>query len=88
MLAYKDFYPKIEEKGGYFTPDKWQSLEAAMADANAWLTESKVSVLNVETVVLPNMWSDYEEGPQDAHLTALGTRVNWYQFIRVWYMQN
>ena len=87
MLAFKDFYPKIEEKGNFFKRDKWQSLEAALEDANAWLAESKVSVLNVETVVLPNMWSDYEEGPQDAHLTSY-QQSNWYQLIRVWYTQN
>lgn len=89
MLGFKDFYPKIEEKGGFFSRDKWQPLNAALEETNAWLAETQVQVLNVETVLLPNVWNDDEDGPQDAELRTAGEHSSyWHQIIRVWYMQN
>jgi hypothetical protein len=43
-------------------------------------------VLNVETVVLPNIWSRFEEGSRDPALGISGdSPSHWHQFIRVWF---
>jgi hypothetical protein len=70
---------------GFIAPAEHESFDAALEDANRWISEHHIRVINIETVVLPNIWSRYEEGPAD---TALGTgdSVNyWHQFLRVWY---
>ena len=47
---------------------------------------SHPDVLNVETVVLPNIWSPYEEGSADVALGTSGEMPShWHQFIRCWY---
>jgi hypothetical protein len=86
MLQHRDFVPKMTKPAAFFSPAEHESFDAALAEANAWIAASGVRVVNVETVVLPNIWSRYEEGSRD---TALGTSGEspsfWYQFIRVWY---
>ena len=50
------------------------------------IDRSVVDVVNVETVVLPNIWSQYEEGTTDPALHTSGDMASqWNQFIRVWY---
>ncbi len=82
MYHFKDFAPQIKKKG-FFKTD-FQSFEEALSAANAWITNSKIDVVNIETVVLPEMWR--EDGTIDTDLTTSGDMMNsWYQFIRVWY---
>jgi len=61
-------------------------MEAALVAANAWIKESHITIVNVETVVLPNIWSRYEEGTTDVALGTSGEMPShWHQFVRVWY---
>jgi hypothetical protein len=61
-------------------------MEAAVAAANSWIKEYDIKIVNVETVVLPNIWSRYEEGPTDVALGTSGEMPShWHQFVRVWY---
>ena len=89
MIAYKEFLPR-QLRAPRLSFDlgdmrgEYEHFDAAVAAANAWLAESGVKILNVETVVLPNVWSPYEEGPDDAALAA-GEAPVWNQFLRVWY---
>ncbi len=84
MIAFKDFAPQITRKG--FFKNHFQSMQDALAEANHWINSHQVQILNVETVVLPEIWR--EEGTTDPELTTSGDMMNsWYQFIRVWYRQ-
>jgi hypothetical protein len=84
MIDYKDFAPQQLEPPGLLSGGKYESFDAALAAANKWIQTKQVKVLNVETVVLPNMWR--EEGTTDVKLSVHGeTRASWHQFIRVWY---
>jgi hypothetical protein len=86
MLRYHDFVPKQTKQAAWFSPAEYQSLDAALAEANLWIKENEIRVLNVETVVLPNIWSQFEEGSSDPALGASGeSPSHWHQFIRVWY---
>jgi hypothetical protein len=84
MLAFRDFAPEVVKEGRWFTPPTFESLEAALKAANAWIAEESINVVNVETVVLPNIHAPFEEGTQDPEL-AQANYARWYQFIRVWY---
>jgi hypothetical protein len=90
MLAFKDFVPK-QLKAPHFglsaeaQQGSYESLEVALAAANAWVREENVTLVNVETVVLPNLWANWEQGSADPVLGVGTTTPLWHQFIRVWY---
>ncbi len=82
MIGFEDFAPRIIKSG--FFGREFESFEAALAGANEWIDSSGVDVVNVETVVLPQIWD--EAGTTDTDLTIYGERTaTWHQFIRVWY---
>ena len=89
MIRYRDFAPH-RIRGGLLHADKYEHIDAAVAAANAWLAESHIEPVTMETVVLPNIWSSNEEGTADGSVetTESMTSVNaWYQFLRVWYRE-
>jgi len=84
MIAYKDFAPKMTKRGFFST--EFQTFDQAVLAANQWIEQNRVEVVSIETVVLPEMWS--EEGTTDTELTTSGDMMSsWYQFIRVWYQK-
>lgn len=86
MIAYQDFVPKQLKPPGFLTPAVHEPFDAAVAAANAWLRQYHVRVINIETVVLPNIFSRFEEGSADSSLGTSGeSPSHWHQFLRVWY---
>lgn len=86
MIAFKDFAPQQTAPGGLLTLPVYELIEGAVQAANVWITQTNVQVLNVETVVLPNLWHPGKRGTGETLLRAAdGFPVNWYQFVRVWY---
>ena len=86
MIRYHDFVPQQVTPAGFLTPAQYDSLHRALVEANQWIKENEIRVLNVDTVVLPNIWSRYEEGSRDPALGISGdSPSHWHQFVRVWY---
>jgi hypothetical protein len=86
MLQFRDFVPKMLAAPKLFKAGDYETLGGALAAANQWIEEDNVRLLNIETVVLPNIWSRYEEGTTDVALGTSGEMPShWHQFIRVWY---
>ena len=86
MLKFKDFVPKMLAQPGLFKAGEYESMEDAMEAANAWISENDIQIINFETVVLPNIWSRWEEGSTDASIGTSGDMASrWHQFLRVWY---
>ncbi len=91
MLNFCDFVPKYElvsrETSFAREVEKTDAFEQAVARAGEFIKQPGIKVLQIETVVLPNMWD--EEGSQDVALRVQETRgekySRWHQFIRVWY---
>ncbi len=85
-LLAKDFVPQ-KIKGGMFKSGKIQTFQEVLDAANQWIIQNNhIEVLNVETVVLPNIHESDEEGSQDTELWTGGeSSSNWYQLLRVWY---
>ena len=76
----------MTERPGFFKLAEHESFDAAVTAANQWIKESGVKVLNVEPVVLPNIWSHFEDGTTDGSLgLSVGSQSHWHQFLRVWY---
>ena len=70
MIRYQDFTPQMLTPPGFLTHATYEPLQVAVDAVNAWIKENGIHILNIETLLLPNIWSRYEEGPSDP---ALGT---------------
>jgi hypothetical protein len=85
-LAFRDFIPRQLSGVGVFKVAEYESFDAAVVAANHWIVEHAIEVIQLETVVLPNIWSKYEEGTLDASIgTSGGMTAHWHQFLRVWH---
>src|SRR5207244_919451 len=90
MIRFRDFVPKQLHAPhfGLSTSSlqgEYETLESALAAANEWRQREGIRVLNLETVVLPNMWAGWEQGSTDPVLGPASGAPLWYQFIRIWY---
>ena len=85
-LYMKDFEPDTESRKNILgrRDTYFKSLDTALAKVNAWVDETGIEVVSIETVTLPNIHSESEEGTGDTELPASNYSL-WYQFIRVWY---
>ncbi len=81
-LNYRDFFPTLIESG--FFSSTHEELPATVGRASEWIEESGVRVVNVETVVLPNVQGE-EEASQAGIYTSGEMSSRWYQVVRVWY---
>jgi hypothetical protein len=81
-VAFKDFFPQVTHSG--FLSSEYEAFEQVVNRANDWMAGSGVRVLNVETVVLPNV-NTGEEAQQTNIRTSSEMSSYWRQFLRVWY---
>jgi len=59
-IAFQDFAPAVTHSG-YFSSD-YEPLTAVVARANEWMANVGARVVNVETVLLPNLSDGYSVG--------------------------
>lgn len=86
VLKYKNFVPRATREAGFFTREDYENFDAAVAAADAWIAETGVELVQIETVVLPNMFASGEKGPNDTFIYQSGDMSShWHQFVRVWY---
>ncbi|NEQ50739.1 MAG: hypothetical protein F6K11_11485 [Leptolyngbya sp. SIO3F4] len=86
MIAFKDFVPEQVSAGGLFSSPEYEMLEKAVAQANDWIETSEIKVLNIETVILPNIYKYDRDGSTDSPLLSSGENATtWHQIVRVWY---
>lgn len=84
MIQFIDFVPDI--KKNFLVANDIESLESTMRRMNEWIRRNEsYEIINIETVVLPNMHGRSEEGSEDPELYFTEYRPAWYQFLRVWY---
>jgi hypothetical protein len=86
MIKYQDFAPQMLTPPGFLKLATYEPLQVAVDAANLWIKEHEVRVFNIETLLLPNIWSRYEEGSSDPALGTSGeSPTQWHQVVRVWY---
>ena len=86
MIGFQDFAPRQTVPAGFLRPAQHEMLQEALAVANGWIAQNNVQVINVETVVLPNIYHPGEQGSTDPELRISGEMSSyWYQIVRVWY---
>ena len=81
-IRFKDFFPEILSQG--FFSNEYATLQETVDRANDWIDRKEVRVLNVETVVLPNIGNDGKTA-EVAIRTSGEMSSYWYQVVRVWY---
>ena len=81
-VAFKDFFPQVTQSG--FQSNEYESFQQVVNRANEWIADSGVQVLNVETLVLPNV-SNEAEALQTNIRTSGEMSSYWRQILRVWY---
>jgi hypothetical protein len=81
-IAFKDFFPQVTRAG--FLSSEHESFQEIVNRANAWMASSGVQVLNVETLVLPNV-SDEAQAQETNIRTSGEVSSYWRQILRVWY---
>jgi len=86
MIKNIDFTPQVTKKGGLFKSTQMQGFGEIVDQMNQWVSENNPDIINIETVVLPNIYDPDEEGSEDTMLGTGGqSNALWYQFIRIWY---
>ncbi len=88
MLKYRDFVPREISASGFLKPGEYESFDHAVDAANHWLADNHIRLLKIETVVLPNIHSRWEDGTVDAAIRTSGDSPSqWHQFLRIWYQE-
>lgn len=85
MIEFKEFVPEVVERG--FLTSRVEEVRQCLQRANEWIASEDIEVINLETIVLPNLHT--EDGPEDTQIHVnTDFAVTWNQFIRVWYRRN
>jgi hypothetical protein len=84
-IHFRDFASEVKSRG--FFSNEYATLQETVDRANAWIAEVGVRVLNVETVVLPNVGDGEEKTAATAIRTSGEMSSWWYQVVRVWYQE-
>ncbi|MEO0582650.1 MAG: hypothetical protein AAF135_10540 [Bacteroidota bacterium] len=87
MIKYKDFVPKYEKRDWVQNPKDFQDFHELLPEINDWLEGDSRRLINIETVVLPNIHKLKEKGSIDTDLMMSGSYDRWHQFVRVWYWE-
>ncbi len=79
-ILFRDFVPA--HKGGGMLNPVYETATEVAARASAWIEASGIQMIQMETVVLPNIGDDSNAGMKHA-----GQHPWWWQVIRVWYRE-
>jgi hypothetical protein len=83
MLRYRDFTPQVKQQSSFLgIIQKTSTLDEVVAEANSWIEESRVSVVNIETLILP--WSGNNNQAIGPYF-RVGEAMQMLQTVRVWY---
>ena len=85
MIAFKDFLPRRVGSGGFLSlGNAYETIDKSLITVNQWLASHPVHVLNIETVIIPNVLQN-ASGSVVAGTHTSENGADWYQTIRVWY---
>ena len=55
MINFIDFFPRRISEGGMFSTARYESIESLMSEVSAWIENEGVELINIETLLLPNL---------------------------------
>ena len=95
MIKYKDFAPRITERGPFGGASNYESFSEVVSAVNQWIGSVTIQVINVETIVLPDRiegTSDDVYGVTTSNgfypvMISQGLAIKYFQCVRVWYRE-
>ena len=87
MIKFKDFVPQFKKRDWVKQPMKFDDFTELLPEMNDWLEGDSRRLINIETVVLPNIHKLNEAGSTDTDLVTPSSYNRWHQFVRVWYWE-
>ncbi|AFY66348.1 hypothetical protein [Geitlerinema sp. PCC 7407] len=95
MIQYKDFAPRITERGPFGGASDYESFSDVVSAVNQWIGSAAIQVINVETVVLPDRIEGTSDGVYGLTtsnafypvMISQGLAINYFQCVRVWYRE-
>ena len=95
MIQYKDFAPRITERGPFGGASDYESFSDVVSAVNQWIGSAAIEVINVETVVLPDRIEGTSDGVYGLTtsnafypvMISQGLVINYFQCVRVWYRE-
>lgn len=95
MIQYKDFAPRITERGPFGGASDYESFSDVVGAVNQWIGSAAIQVINVETVVLPDRIEGTSDGVYGLTtsnafypvMISQGLAINYFQCVRVWYRE-
>ena len=95
MIQFKDFAPRITDRGPFGGPSEYESFSEVVSAANQWIENTTIQVINVETVVLPDRIEGTSDGVYGVTtsnafypvMISQGLAINYFQCVRVWYRE-
>lgn len=82
FIAHRDFVPLVLREG-FFSSD-YEPLESTVARANEWMAQVGARVVNLETILLPNL-KEVADASANGIRTSGESSTRWFQVVRVWY---
>lgn len=83
-IAFKDFFPEKVGESRILKVAKLENSSDILRRINDWIKAENVSVINIETVVLPDGLL-HAKGEELIARYAASQYITWCQFYRVWY---
>lgn len=80
-IRFRDFPPDETDRHWLAGPS-YAPLKESVERANEWIAAKGASVLNVETVLIPNLG----DGSPGETKRVTGEWITWIQVVRVWYI--
>jgi hypothetical protein len=95
MIQYKDFAPRITDRGPFGGASEYESFAEVVSAVNQWIESSTIQMITVETVVLPDRIEGTSDGVYGVKtsngyypvMISQGVTINCFQCVRVWYRE-
>lgn len=89
MIKFKDFGIQVTKNETWFVDPEFEDINETLLNMNYWIEEYDISVLNIETLFVPNMHKAISKGKtEDSYYTVQSgesKNTKWFQTFRVWY---
>ncbi len=89
MIQFKDFTIKMTKPPGFLNNPEFEPLDESLIRMNAWIEKNEIIVLNVETLLMPNIFDgSYNRTSTLGGYKQSSSEANWwYQIFRVWFQE-
>lgn len=83
-IEFRDFAPAFAKSRVIGEPGLCDDFASAVEAANQWIHDQQIDVVNIETVLLPDMHARGGTGEGQLFVSTVSGGY-WYQFVRIWF---